>query len=116
LLSDQASGRELSYMLLGGILVCYINTFILLAKPSAFMCALQRFGVGFGFSIIYGSLLTKTNRISRIFDSASRSARRPSFISPRSQVTITCFLVLIQVRSLITLYTNCISSMPFIFY
>ncbi|XP_076043149.1 metabotropic glutamate receptor-like [Oratosquilla oratoria] len=93
----KASGRELSYMLLCGILICYLNTFLLLASPGVIVCALQRFGVGFGFSLIYGALLTKTNRISRIFDSASRSARRPGFISPRSQVMITCSLVSVQV-------------------
>ncbi|XP_069165254.1 LOW QUALITY PROTEIN: metabotropic glutamate receptor-like [Procambarus clarkii] len=93
----KASGRELSYMLLCGILICYLNTFLLLAMPGAIICALQRFGVGFGFSMIYGALLTKTNRISRIFDSASRSARRPGFISPKSQVIITCSLVSVQV-------------------
>lgn len=46
---------------------------------------------------MYAGLLTKTNRISRIFDSARHTTRRPSFISPRSQVIITCFLVMIQV-------------------
>ena len=55
------------------------------------------FQVGFGFCIIYAALLTKTNRISRIFHSALKSARRPSFISPKSQVIITMFLVSIQV-------------------
>ncbi|XP_060080563.1 metabotropic glutamate receptor-like [Ylistrum balloti] len=92
-----ASGRELSYFLLSGCLMCYFITFILIAKPSTIMCAIQRFGVGFGFSVIYSSLLTKTNRISRIFDSARRSARRPPFISPKSQIVITCILILIQV-------------------
>ncbi|RWS07779.1 metabotropic glutamate receptor-like protein [Dinothrombium tinctorium] len=53
--------------------------------------------VGLGFALIYGALLTKTNRISRIFDSARKSARRPSFISPRSQVIITMILVSIQI-------------------
>ncbi|XP_014680839.1 PREDICTED: metabotropic glutamate receptor-like [Priapulus caudatus] len=93
----RASGRELSYMLLSGILVCYLITFSLLAKPSAAVCGLQRFGVGFGFSTMYAALLTKTNRISRIFDSASKSAKRPSFISPRSQVVIALVLVSVQV-------------------
>ncbi|XP_018013510.2 metabotropic glutamate receptor [Hyalella azteca] len=97
----KASGRELSYMLLCGILICYLNTFLLIATPGVIICACQRFGVGFGFSLIYSALLTKTNRISRIFDSASRSARRPGFISPKSQVIITCFLVSIQVAATI---------------
>ncbi|KAF2367008.1 GPCR family 3 nine cysteines domain, partial [Trinorchestia longiramus] len=90
----KASGRELSYMLLCGILICYLNTFVLIATPGVIICACQRFGVGFGFSLIYSALLTKTNRISRIFDSASRSARRPGFISPKSQVIITKEVVL----------------------
>lgn len=85
----RASGRELSYMLLFGILVCYCNTFALLARPTTHSCVTQRFGIGVGFSIIYGALLTKTNRISRIFDSAAKSAQRPNYISPRSQVIIT---------------------------
>lgn len=46
---------------------------------------------------MYASLLVKTNRISRIFDSARKSAKRPSFISPRSQMLITAVLVAIQV-------------------
>jgi metabotropic glutamate receptor 2/3 len=92
-----ASGRELSYMLLSGCILCYTMTFLLLAPPNPFVCGMQRFGVGFGFSIIYSSLLIKTNRISRIFESARRSAKRPPFISPRSQIVMTCVLITMQV-------------------
>ncbi|ESO85152.1 hypothetical protein LOTGIDRAFT_130830 [Lottia gigantea] len=92
-----ASGRELSYMLLCGCLFCYLMTFVLLAMPSVIVCALQRFGVGFGFSIIYSALLTKTNRISRIFESARRSAKRPPFISPKSQILLALILISIQI-------------------
>lgn len=92
-----ASGRELSYMLLTGCLCCYLMTVILILKPTPVTCAVQRFGVGFGFAIIYSSLLTKTNRISRIFQSARRSARRPPFISPKSQIIISTVLVTLQV-------------------
>ncbi|KAL8558852.1 hypothetical protein ACOMHN_031781 [Nucella lapillus] len=92
-----ASGRELSYMLLSGCVLCYFMTFILLSKPSPVACASQRFGVGFGFSLVYSSLLIKTNRISRIFESARRSAKRPPFISPKSQIVMTCVLIVIQI-------------------
>ncbi|KAJ1526160.1 hypothetical protein ONE63_009320 [Megalurothrips usitatus] len=92
----RATGRELSYALLMGITLCFANTFILLQKPSLLTCTVQRFSVGMGFCIIYSALLTKTNRISRIFDSASKSARRPKFISPKSQVLITVGLILVQ--------------------
>lgn len=92
-----ASGRELSFMLLVGFLICYVMTFILLAQPNPALCAVQRFGLTFGFAVIYASLLMKTNRISRIFDSARLSAKRPPCISPRSQVTIACILIGVQV-------------------
>jgi len=92
-----AAGRELSYMLLTGCVLCYFMTFVLLATPSTFVCGAQRFGVGFGFSVVYSSLLIKTNRISRIFESARRSAKRPPFISPKSQIVMTCVLIVMQV-------------------
>ena len=38
----RASGRELSNVILIGLLVCYLNTFILLAKPGIVVCLLQR--------------------------------------------------------------------------
>ena len=93
----KASGRELSFLLLSGFLICYSMSFILIIKPSAIVCGIQRFGVGFGFSMTYASLLTKTNRISRIFDSASKSAKRPAFISPKSQLVICSILISVQV-------------------
>ena len=91
------SGRELSYVLLTGILLCFINTFLLLAKPGLASCILQRFGVGLGFAVVYGALLTKTNRIFRIFRLASMSAARPNFVSPRSQLFITFSIVGVQI-------------------
>lgn len=41
----KASGKELSFILLSGIILCYLNTFILLAKPNLLICSAQRFGV-----------------------------------------------------------------------
>jgi metabotropic X receptor len=49
------------------------------------------------FSIVYGALLTKTNRIARIFDASKKSAKRPNFISPKSQLIICSGLILVQV-------------------
>lgn len=93
----RASGRELTIILLAGVLFCYLNTFLLLATPTTITCVFQRFGVGVSFSAVYGALLTKTNRIARIFDSASRSAVRPRYISPTSQVCIAAALIAFQV-------------------
>ncbi|KAG6464179.1 hypothetical protein O3G_MSEX014338, partial [Manduca sexta] len=93
----RASGRELSFVLLAGILMCYLVTFALVFRPTDVLCALQRFGTGFCFTVVYAALLTKTNRIARIFDASKHSARRPSLISPKSQLLICSALVSIQV-------------------
>ncbi|KAF6209757.1 hypothetical protein GE061_015506 [Apolygus lucorum] len=93
----KAAGRELSYVLLTGILLCYLITFALVLRPSNFVCGLQRFGAGFCFTVVYAALLTKTNRISRIFNAGKRTAKRPSFINPKSQLLISGALASVQV-------------------
>lgn len=66
----------------------------------------SRFCAGFCFTVVYGALLTKTNRIARIFKHGKQSAKRPSFISPRSQLVICAALTSIQVRILVMKYTT----------
>lgn len=39
----RASGRELSYVLLAGILMCYSVTFALVLRPTNFSCGIQRY-------------------------------------------------------------------------
>lgn len=51
--------------------------------------------------MVYASLLTKTNRIARIFAASKHSARRPEFISPKSQLLICSALVSIQVMPML---------------
>ncbi|CAL4191359.1 unnamed protein product, partial [Meganyctiphanes norvegica] len=92
----RASGRELSYVLLSGVFLCYACTFVFMLKPTDAVCGLQRFGLGFCFAVIYSALLTKTNRISRIFNAGSTN-KRPPFISPRSQLIICSMSVFVQV-------------------
>ena len=93
----KASSRELSFLLLGGILLCYCMTFPIVARPSVIVCSVQRLGLGLSFCICYSAMLTKTNRIARIFDSASRSAQRPKYISPCSQLVICLALISVQI-------------------
>lgn len=39
----RASGRELSFVLLTGILMCYLVTFALVFRPTDILCSLQRY-------------------------------------------------------------------------
>ena len=93
----KASSRELSAVLLTGIMLCYLLPFFFIAMPSPVICAIRRFGVGFCFSLCYSALLVKTNRIHRIFNRPSGSIQTPPLISPQSQLFFTALLVGVQV-------------------
>ncbi|KAG8436064.1 hypothetical protein GDO86_007244, partial [Hymenochirus boettgeri] len=92
----RASGRELSYVLLTGIFLCYIITFLMIAKPDVAVCSFRRIFLGLGMCISYAALLTKTNRIYRIFAQGKKSVTAPRLISPTSQLAITSSLISIQ--------------------
>ncbi|XP_060679376.1 metabotropic glutamate receptor 6-like isoform X3 [Hemiscyllium ocellatum] len=92
----RASGRELSGVLLCGIFLSHATAFLMVAEPGAAVCALRRLLLGLGTAITYSALLTKTNRIYRIFERGKRSVTPPRFISPASQLVITAALVSVQ--------------------
>ncbi|KAF7246732.1 Metabotropic glutamate receptor 8 [Varanus komodoensis] len=92
----RASGRELSYVLLTGIFLCYSITFLMIASPDTAICSLRRIFLGLGMCFSYAALLTKTNRIHRIFEQGKKSVTAPKFISPASQLVITFSLISIQ--------------------
>lgn len=62
-------------------------------------CAFRRLLLGLGMAITYSAMLTKTNRIYRIFEQGKRSVTPPKFISPTSQLMITFVLISVQVRT-----------------
>lgn len=94
----KASTRELTYIILLGISISYSTTFPLVAKPSLLTCYLTRILPGFSFSLIYGALVTKTNRIARILAGSKKKimTRKPRFMSASAQVVITCIIIGIE--------------------
>ena len=93
----KASSRELSAIMLTGIMLCYILPFFFIAKPAPWICAVRRFGVGFCFALCYSALLVKTNRIHRIFNRSPNTNQVPPLISSESQLFFTGLLVGVQV-------------------
>lgn len=92
----KAAGRELSFIIFIGIILCFVASFICLAKPTDVVCTLRRYIGSTCFTMCYAPLLMKTNRIYRIFTHAKHSAARPSLIKPMSQVLISMGLVAVQ--------------------
>jgi hypothetical protein len=91
----KASSRELSYFLLFGICCCHLCAWPLILKPYVITCFLIRIGVGLSLTICLAALLTKTNRLARIFNNSQRLTQ-PSCLSPRSQLGICIGIVSIQ--------------------
>ncbi|XP_054163269.1 metabotropic glutamate receptor 1-like [Oppia nitens] len=101
----KASTRELSYMILMGMFLCHGTTFILLARPTKPTCFVGRVLPGFSFAIIYGSLVTKTNRIARILAGSKKRiiTKKPRFMSGTAQVVIALLLISIESGIIATL-------------
>jgi len=96
-----ASGRELCYVLMVGMLLCYAMTFVMVSKPTLLTCALSRAGLGLSLALCYSALFTKTNRISRIFNRGLKAmVKRPSYTSPRSQLAICSYLAQVLLLTL----------------
>lgn len=94
----KSSTRELSYMIMIGMFLCYLTTFALITKPTPESCYITSVLPGFSFAVIYGSLVTKTNRIARILAGSKKRiiTKKPRFMSSSVQVVISCILILIE--------------------
>jgi hypothetical protein len=97
----KATSRELAYIILGGVTLQYVLLFIVVAKPSTFVCYITYMGFNVSFTVVYAALLTRTNRIYRIFHAGKRTKKIPLFTSPMSQVIIVLMLIGIQVSLLL---------------
>ncbi|ELU11077.1 hypothetical protein CAPTEDRAFT_47265, partial [Capitella teleta] len=98
----KATSRELSYILLAGITVQFAIVLSTVAKPSRFVCVLNYIGFNVSFTLVYAPLLTRTNRIHRIFCKGKVTTQKPHFTSPLSQVIIACTLIAIQVSCVLS--------------
>ena len=96
----KSSGREQMTVLLVGITLCFLWTFLFVAKPSIAICFFQRLGLWLCFSFILGALLVKLIRIARIF-LRSPSSPRPKFTGPIYQILFTFAVVAFQMLLLL---------------
>ena len=94
----KATSRELSHVMLFAMLFSYMTVFLMLVQPSDTVCSVQYYGLHLAFTLSYAPLLTKVNRIHRLFSrSGVTGTQRPKWTSSRDSLFITAILVLIQV-------------------
>lgn len=94
----KSSGRELMIILLVGVAVSFILPFFYVAPPSTPVCVINRFGVWFCYSLMFGALFIKVQRVARIFFTLKHNLTSTlHFITPVYQVLFTLGIVAIQV-------------------
>lgn len=95
----KSSTKELSFIILAGMVLSHVSVFSIIAKPSKVTCTLNRLLPGVSFAMIYSALLTKTNRIARILIGSKKCfpTRKQIFMSATAQVVITSLLIGIEV-------------------
>ena len=90
----KACGRELSLLLLCGTFLSFATNFAIVARPSVVTCGIMRFSIGFCYTVCYAAVVTKTNRVARIF---SATSSHPRFTSPLSSILIASGLISVEV-------------------
>ena len=93
----KSSGREQMILLLIGIGCSFLLAFFYLAPPSVPICTIHRLGLWFCYSLMFGALVIKVQRVARIFYGVKKDLLyTPRFVSPYFQVTFTLIIVAIQ--------------------
>ncbi|XP_062537506.1 metabotropic glutamate receptor 1-like isoform X2 [Armigeres subalbatus] len=95
----KSSTRELCYLILAGMIISHGSIFAILSKPTAISCLISRALPGISFSMIYASLLVKTNRIARILAGSKKRfpTKKPRFMSAAAQLVITGMLISVEI-------------------
>ena len=96
----KSSGREQMITLLIGIGLIFMLAFVYVSPPEPGVCAVQRVGFWICYSIIFGALLVKTVRVTRIFYQP-KILTRVRFTEPHYQVLFTSLIIIGQVMIVI---------------
>jgi len=110
----KATSLELSYIIWFGVIFSYVSLLFYFlplqtgckspgdcnnASPNTYWCYLQFLTFSLSFTTINAPMLTRVNRIYRIFKTGKKSAAKPKFIETKYQLIIVGVLVAVQVRT-----------------
>jgi metabotropic glutamate receptor 2/3/metabotropic glutamate receptor 6/7/8 len=93
----RASGRELSMIILIGSMLSYFTVFSIVAKPTIWGCSFQRISFNLSYTLVYASLLTKTNWIYRLFTVVKKGQKKPKLAGAKTQIIFTTMQMIPQV-------------------
>ena len=92
----KATSRELSAIILSGILLCYLLPLIYIGTPHAVSCPIRRYDIGVCLSLCYGAILVKLSPIHRIFNQKKLTTKVAHFIDCKLQLVFTAIIVVLR--------------------
>lgn len=91
----KAAGRELSFILLCGIFLCYTVAILIVIRPTVITCGAIQLLYNLSYAACYSAIFTKSNRLTRIFQNrgSGGTPKKMKYISPVSQILIVALLL-----------------------
>ncbi|XP_078617591.1 extracellular calcium-sensing receptor-like [Branchiostoma floridae x Branchiostoma japonicum] len=97
----KASSRELLFILLLGLLLCFVSFIPFIGYPTHATCILRPYPLGLGFTISISVILVKTNRVRVIFEARLPSSLHRKWLGIRIQLLSVFLAVLLMLVVLI---------------
>ncbi len=93
----KASSREVSFIVLLGVLIALVDSLVFILQPTSVSCMLRMIGFHLSVTLIYAVLLVKTNRVYRIFSASRKGIKNPKLVSTGIQLVFILVLIFTQV-------------------